>query len=213
MASSPNLIQRSDEWFATRAGKVTASCIYKVMARTKTGFGADRANYMAELVTERLTGVPASSFSNAAMQWGTDQEPNARMAYGERIGDMPVEIGFVPHPTIEMAGASPDGLVGFDGMVEIKCPNSATHIATLRGDGIDRKYLYQMQWQMACAERLWCDFVSYDPRLPDSMALHIQRVERDPELIVGLEVEVTKFLGEVDATVADLRARYMKEAA
>lgn len=205
--------QRTDEWFAARCGKVTASALHKVMARTKTGWGADRTNYHAQLVTERLTGRPAESYSNAAMQWGIDTEPQARAAYAIQRGDVPVEIGFIDHPRIEMTGASPDGLVGFDGMIEIKCPNTATHLATLDGAAIDRKYLYQMQWQMACAEREWCDFVSFDPRLPPAMQLHIQRVERDADLLTELESNVTEFLAEVAATVARLEARYMKEAA
>lgn len=205
--------QRTDEWFAARLGKVTASCIAKVMARTKTGYGADRGNYLAQLVTERLTGTPTDGFTNAAMQWGTDTEPQARAAYSFIVGSDVVETGFVPHPSIEMSGASPDGLIGDDGLVEIKCPNSATHIATLRGSGIDRKYLLQMQWQMACTGRAWCDFASFDPRLPLEMQLHVERVERDADLIAEIETEVTAFLAEVDAAVADLRARYMKEAA
>lgn len=205
--------QRTDEWFAARLGKVTASCIGKVMARTKTGYGADRGNYLAQLVTERLTGTPTDGFSNAAMQWGTDTEPQARAAYSFIVGSDVVEIGFVPHPTIAMSGASPDGLIADDGLVEIKCPNSATHITTLRGGGIDRKYLLQMQWQMACTERAWCDFASFDPRLPLEMQLHVERVDRDADLIAEIENEVTAFLAEVDATVADLRARYMREAA
>lgn len=205
--------QRTDDWFANRAGKVTASCIYKVMARTKTGYGADRANYMADLITERLTGACASGFTNAAMQWGIDTEPMAREAYALAVGDPPVEIGFVDHPAIAMSGASPDGLVGFDGLLEIKCPNSATHIATLRGASIDRKYLLQMQWQMACTERSWCDFVSFDPRLPEEMRLHVRRVEHDAALLSEIEGEVTKFLTEVDEAVSELRSIYMKEAA
>lgn len=205
--------QRTDEWFATRAGKVTASAIYKVMARTKSGWGADRTNYHAQLVTERLTGRPADSFSNAAMQWGTDTEPQARAAYAFHVDEAPIEVGFMDHPRIEWSGASPDGLVGLNGMIEIKCPNTATHIATLDGAEIDRKYLYQMQWQMACAERDWCDFVSFDPRLPASMQLHIRRVERDDALLAELETNVTEFLAEVAETVARLEARYMKEAA
>lgn len=206
--------QRSPEWFATRCGKVTASCIYKVMARTKSGYGADRANYHAQLVTERLTGTVAESYSNAAMAWGTDTEPMARDAYSERALCVVEEIAFIAHPTIPMAGASPDGLIGKVGLVEIKCPNSATHIATLRGDGIDRKYLLQMQWQLACTDREWCDFVSFDPRLPLPMQLHIERVQRDDTLIGEIEAEVRKFLGEVDEAVADLTGRYlMKEAA
>lgn len=206
--------QRSPEWFSERAGKVTASCLHKVMARTKGGYGADRANYHAQLVTERLTGVPAESYSNAAMQWGTDTEPQARAAYAMETGIVPVEVGFVRHPAIEQSGASPDGLVGERGMVEIKCPSSATHIATLTGAGIDRKYLYQMQWQMACAERDWCDFASFDPRLPHELQLHHERVHRDEALIEEIEGEVTVFLAELNEAVADLRARYMeKEAA
>lgn len=205
--------QRTDEWFAARCGKVTASALYKVMARTKSGWGADRTNYHAQLVTERLTGRPADSYSNAAMQWGIETEAQARAAYALHRDDMPVEIGFLDHPLIEWSGASPDGLVGLSGMVEIKCPNTATHIATLDGAEIDRKYLYQMQWQMACAEREWCDFVSFDPRLPAAMQLHIRRVERDDELLLELESSVETFLAEVAATVARLEARYMKEAA
>ena len=204
--------QRTDDWFAARAGRVTASSLYKVMARTKTGYGADRANYHAQLVAERLTGRPADSFSNAAMQWGVDQEANAREAYSALIGDSVAEIGFVNHPAIEWTGASPDGLVGFDGLVEIKCPNTATHIATLDGAGIDRKYMLQMQWQMACTERDWCDFVSFDPRMPVDMQLHVRRVERDTELLSEIESEVTKFLAEVAETVENLTTRYRKAA-
>lgn len=205
--------QRTDDWFSDRLGKVTASAVYKVMARTKTGYGADRANYAAQLVTERLTGTKADSFTNAAMQWGIDTEAQARAAYEFHLGYTVSETGFHPHPTIEMFGASPDGLCGDAGLVEIKCPSSATHIATLMGDGIDRKYMLQMQTQMACTGRDWCDFVSFDPRLPLEMALHVRRVQRDDALIAEIENEVTTFLAEVAATVAALEARYMKEAA
>jgi putative phage-type endonuclease len=206
--------QRTPEWFSERAGKVTASCIYKVMAKTKTGYGADRANYMAQLVAERLTGLPAETFSNAAMQWGTDTEPQARAMYELHTGNAVVETGFHRHPTIADSGASPDGLVGDNGLVEIKCPNTATHITTLRGGGIDRKYILQMHWQMVCTMRDWCDFASFDPRLPTELQLHIERVDLDPELADEIEGEVRKFLAELDETVADLTARYMeKEAA
>ena len=201
--------QRSHEWHMERLGKVTASCIYKVMAKTKTGPGADRANYHAQLVTERLTGRPTEGFSNAAMQWGTDTEPQARAMYSLETAGPVVECGFLSHPSIPMSGASPDGLVGDDGLVELKCPNSATHITTLTGAPIDRKYLLQMQWQMACAEREWCDFASFDPRLPAAMQLHIRRVERDDDLLIEIESEVAKFLAEVGATVAELENRYL----
>lgn len=205
--------QRSDEWFTARLGKVTASCIYKVMARTKTGFGADRANYAAQLVSERLTGSKADSFSNSAMAWGTDTEPMAREAYAHSIGEAPVEIGFIDHPHIPMSGASPDGLVGFDGMLEVKCPQPATHLATLDGAGIDRKYVLQMQWQMACAERDWCDFASFDPRWPEPMRLHVRRVPRDEALIAEIEAEVTAFLAEVEMTTAGMFERYLQREA
>lgn len=206
------LEQRSDAWFMERAGKVTASAIYKVMARTKTGYGADRANYHAQLVAERLTGRAAESFTNAAMQWGTDTEPQARAMYSLVTGLDVQETGFHAHPAIAMSGASPDGLVGETGLVEIKCPNTATHIATLTGGGIDRKYLLQMQWQMACTGRDWCDFASFDPRLPDEMQLHVRRVERDAALLAEIEGEVTAFLAEVSATVEQLSNEYRKAA-
>ena len=204
--------QRTDSWFAARAGKVTASAIYKVMARTKTGWGADRANYMAQLVSERLTGRPADSFSNSAMQWGIDTEPQARAMYELETGQGVVECGFFDHPEIAMSGASPDGLIGEKGLIEIKCPNTATHIATLRGAEIEGNYIKQMQWQMACTGTEWCDFVSFDPRLPDEMQMHIRRIERDDEMLREIGEHVTEFLAEVDATIADLTTRYRKAA-
>jgi putative phage-type endonuclease len=205
-------LQRTETWFADRCGKATASAIYKIMARTKSGYGADRANYHAQLVTERLTGTVAESYSNAAMAWGVETEAQARAAYEFTQGVGVMETGFIAHPSIAWAGASPDGLIGDDGCLEIKCPNSATHIATLTGANIDRKYVLQVHFQMMCTERLWCDFVSFDPRLPLEMQLHVERVQRDPELTTEIESEVSKFLAEVDETVATLRARYMKEA-
>lgn len=206
------IVQGSPEWFALRVGRVTASRVADVIARTKTGYGASRANYMAELIAERLTGVTAPSFTNAAMQWGTDTEPYARQAYAEHRGVEVFECGFVSHPEIAMTGASPDGLVGEDGLVEIKCPNTATHLDSLLGEDIASKYLTQMQWQMACTGRAWCDFVSFDPRMPEPMRLHVRRVERDLSAIVGLESEVAGFLAELDAKVSELRRRYVKEA-
>jgi len=205
--------QRSDEWFAHRLGRVTASRIADVMAQTKTGPGAARKNYMADLVAERLTGTAREGFTNAAMQWGTDVEPQARAAY-EFMTDASVsEVGFIDHPSLDMAGSSPDGIIGDDGMVEIKCPNTATHIDTLLTGKIDGKYQKQMQFQMACAGRLWCDFVSFDPRLPPEMQLWVCRVERDAGAVVEIEKAVSDFLADLDKTVLDLRARYMQEAA
>ena len=157
--------QRSDAWFAARLGKATASRISDIMARTKTGYSASRANYMAQLVVERLTNRKEESYTNAAMQWGTETEPLARSAYEVAKDVLVQEVGFIDHPEINMSGASPDGLVGDDGMVEIKCPGTATHIETLLNDTVDGKYQYQMLWQMRCAGRKWCDFVSFDPTL------------------------------------------------
>lgn len=200
--------QGSDAWMRCRLGKVTASRVSDVIARTKTGWGASRANYMAQLVAERLTGRVAESYSNAAMQWGTEQEPNARAAY-EFMRDADVElIGFVDHPRIDMSGASPDGLIGEDGLVEIKCPNTATHIDTLLAGKIADKYVVQMQWQMACTGRQWCDHVSYDPRMPESMQLWVQRIERDDQRIAQLEADVEVFLEELENKVLALRDKY-----
>ncbi len=208
------IIQGSDEWKALRCGKVTASRVADVIAKTKSGWGASRFNYAAELIAERLTGVAAEAFTNAAMQWGTDQEPSARMAY-EFMQDVTVEqIAFVAHPSIADAGASPDGLVGESGLVEIKCPNTATHIDTLIKQEIPAKYITQMMWQMACTGRKWCDFVSYDPRLPESMQLFVKRIDRDDKLIAELESEVSIFLDtEVSTKVGALRQLYEQEAA
>ena len=142
--------QRTDEWFAARCGKVTASRIADLTAKTKSGYAASRANYMAQLLTERLTGEVAESFSSSAMQWGTDIEPRARATYALLTGNSVKETGFVLHPAIANAGASPDGLVGEDGLIEIKCPNTATHLDALRTEKIPGKYQKQMLWQMAC---------------------------------------------------------------
>lgn len=205
------IVQGSPEWHAVRLGKVTASRIADVCAKTKTGYGASRKNYMAELVAERLTGERAEGYMNAAMQWGTDQEPDARIAY-EFYRDATVEqIGFAPHPTIADTGASPDGLIRADGLVEIKCPSTATHIETLLGGTVPEKYVLQMQWQMACTGRQWCDFVSYDPRLPESMRLFVERVKRDDEQIAAVEKEVIDFLNELRLTVHRLRSKYEPE--
>jgi putative phage-type endonuclease len=200
--------QRTAEWFAARVGKVTASRIADVCARTKTGWGASRKNYMAELVAERLTGQRTEGFTNAAMQWGTDTEPEARISYEFYRDATVAETGFVPHPSIAETGASPDGLIGVDGLVEIKCPNTATHLETLLGGTMPEKYFLQVQWQMACTGRQWCDFASYDPRLPESMRLFVDRVKRDDTAIAAIEKDVTEFLAELRRTVDHLRSKY-----
>jgi len=205
--------QRTDEWLQARLGKCTASRIADVMAKTQSGPGAARKNYAAELIAERLTGTPTEKFQNAAMAWGAEKEPEARAAY-EFMTDATVEeVGFIDHPQIEMSGASPDGLVWQVGMVEIKCPNTATHIDTLLAGKVPDKYIKQMLWQMDCTGREWCDFVSYDPRLPAEMQLWVHRVERDDEAIAEIRREVEDFLAEVSETVERLESMYRSEAA
>ena len=195
--------QRTEEWFAARCGKVTASRVADVIAKTKTGYSASRANYLADLVVERLTGKPAATFSNAAMEWGTEQEPNARAAYSAKTGILVEEVGFIDHPTVAMSGASPDGFAE-EGLVEIKCPNTATHLEYILDGKSPQKYVTQMQWQMACTGRPFCDFASYDPRLPERLQLLVVRVPRDDEYIAMLEAEVTKFLAELDDKINQL---------
>jgi putative phage-type endonuclease len=192
-----NVEQRSDEWFKIRCGKVTASRVSDVIAKTKSGWGASRANYMAQLIAERLTGEVADSYSNSAMQWGTDHEDEARMAYEFYENEGVQEIGFVQHQNLE-SGASPDGLVGDDGLTEIKCPNTATHIQTLLDQKIPKKYETQMLWQLECTGRKWCDFVSFDPRMPEDLKLFVKRFERDDERLDEIRTMVADFIGELE---------------
>ena len=203
--------QGSPQWFADRLGKVTASRVADVIAKTKSGASTSRENYCVELALERLTGNRQESFSNDAMKWGTETEPLARAAYEARTGALVDEVGMVLHPTIELTGASPDGLIDGDGLLEIKCPKSATHASTLLSGKPDGKYITQMMWQMACTGRQWCDFVSFDPRFPADLQLLIKRIPRDDAKIAEIEAEVIKFLAEVDETVNKLLN--MKEAA
>jgi putative phage-type endonuclease len=200
--------QRTEEWFAARLGKVTASRVADVIAKTKSGYSTSRANYMAELVCERLTGKKGDSYSNSAMVWGTNTEPLARAAYEARTGFLVEEVGFVSHPSIDQSGCSPDGFVEAEALIEIKCPMSNQHIESLLAKEAPSKYVPQMQWQMACTDRKWCDFVSFDPRLPENMQLLIVRVMRDQGMIVELEREVEKFLFELDQKVTRLKAQY-----
>jgi len=199
--------QRTEEWFEARMGCVTASRTADVMAQTKSGYSASRANYMAELICEKLTGERQGGFSSAAMQWGTETEPQARMAYEIMTGATVVETGFVPHPEIAGFGASPDGLIGDDGLIEIKCPNTATHIETLLSDKVPGKYITQMHVQMLCAGRKWCDFVSFDPRLPVDMQMFVRRVEFDEKLAKTIVEEVQKFIAEMETKIEQLKAR------
>ena len=193
--------QGTQEWMQARCGKVTGSRIADVIAKTKSGYSASRDNYMAQLVCERLTGQVAEGFTNAAMTWGTEQESFARAAYEAKTNELVEQVGFIEHPLIHNTGASPDGLVGLFGLVEIKSPQTNTHLETLLSAKVPTKYIPQMQWQMRVCDRQWCDFVSFDPRLPDKLQLFIQRVDFDAEYVAMLEKEVTQFLIELDEKV------------
>lgn len=192
------MLQRSDEWFAARLGKVTASRINDVMACLKNGDeAATRRNYKTQLLVERLTGKPSESYTNQSMQWGIDNEEQARLTYGFMTGVDIEEVGFIDHPSIGMTGASPDGLVGTDGLIEIKCPNTSTHIEYIQNVLVPSEYVNQMQWQLECTGRKWCDFVSYDPRLPVKLQLFIIRYEYDAPLSAHLISGVSEFLKEL----------------
>lgn len=193
--------QRTEEWYNIRLGRVTASRVSDVLAQTRTGPSTSRKNYMMELMVERMTNRKQESYTNTYMQHGIDNEPIARAAYEKVIDGLVHEIGFVMHPVIPMFGCSPDGFVGDDGLCEIKCPNTAQHVDAIL-NGFPSRYQAQVQAQMACTERLWCDFVSYDPRMPDDMQMVRIRVKRDNQYIESMESEVEGFLGELDELVA-----------
>ena len=197
--------QRSDDWYAARCGKATASRFRDAMATLKNGDPAQAAkDYLTELVVERLTQMPTSRYTTAAMQWGTEQEAPARAAYERRTGVQVEETGFVAHDTL-LAGCSPDGLADWDGLIEIKCPfNSGVHIETLLG-GMPKEHVAQVQGQLWITGRQWCDFVSFDPRMPEPLQLHIQRIPRDAAFIADLESRIASFLAEVGAKVEALR--------
>jgi putative phage-type endonuclease len=196
--------QGTDEWLRERAGKVTASALSNVMmAKTAAGY----QNYMAQLICERLTGEPVETFKSAAMEHGNETEPQARAFYEMETGNDVQEVGFVPHATLDGSGASPDGLVGDLGLVEIKCPQPAKHIKNLMGGAIDKSYALQMQWQMECTGRDWCDFVSFNPTFPPHLQLHITRVERDAEVVESIKAAVATFIAEMETKMRALESR------
>src|SRR6056300_781415 len=200
--------QRSEEWFSARLGKVTASNLANVTATTRSGESAYRRNYRLQLVTERLTGQRTEVFINQAMQHGIDTEDEARDHYVFKHADVE-EVGFIDHPTIDMAGASPDGLVGDDGLIEIKCRQPHNHTETLISRQIPDNYKLQMFWQMACygGKRKWCDYVSYCPSFPDELKMVVIRLEWDDKQIKLLEDEVIKFLTEVEDTIKFIKEK------
>ena len=198
---SDQIIQGTPEWLALRAGKVTASRVADILAKTKTGVSASRGNYLIQLAIERATGQIEPSFTNEAMQWGIDNEAQARVAYEVQSGHFVDQVPFVDHPNIDGFGCSPDGLVGNVGLCEIKCPNSATHWSYIKANAPPNKYFIQMQAQMACTQTEWCDFISFDPRMPERSQLLIVRVERDNAYIAEMEEAVKQFLSEVQIEV------------
>ena len=199
--------QGTEEWAKERAGCATASRFSDVMAKIKVGEAVVRSKYRVQLVTERLTGIPVVTYQNAIMLRGIETEPEARMAYEAERGVIVEEVGFVRHPAIPSCGASPDGLVGDDGMVEIKCPESTTHLTWMEAGRLPPKHVAQIQGQMAVCGRQWVDFVSYDPRFPPGLQLFVVRVKRDEAYIKDLETEVRMFLAGVDAMVERLLKR------
>jgi putative phage-type endonuclease len=195
--------QRSEEWFQARLGLVTASRVADVLAKIKSGESASRRNYKIQLVSERLTGERQETYINQAMQDGIDREQFARDRYVQQFGEVE-EVGFVKHPTLE-AGASPDGMVGDDGIIEIKCPMGSTHTETLMTQDIPSKYVPQVQFQLLVTGRKWCDFVSYNPMFPEHLQVFVKRIEADPVYQKELELEVKQFLEEVDTIINKLK--------
>lgn len=202
--------QRSAEWYSQRLGHLTASRMGDMLAKTKTGPAASRANLLAQLVCERLTGKPTEQFESADMRRGTELEPLARDKYEAVSGSIVMPAEFVRHPTIPFFGASPDGYADDDGLVEIKCINAANHIAILKGGSIE-KYVPQVQTQMLCAERKWVDLSFWHPDFPDHLQLKIVRVAADERYQQFITAEAERFLAEVAVEVRALQA--LKEAA
>lgn len=198
--------QQSLEWWAARLGKVTASRICDVMARTKKGYGAARGHYLAEKVAERLTGKNKDRKRVASLEERLDREPDARAAYEWETDSQVALVGFIDHPRIPNSGASPDGLIAMNGGMEIKCLDDAAFIELITAGAIDQDYVYQCQFGMACTDREWWDFVAFNPNMPEELKLYVQRVERDDQLIAQIETNVIEFLEEVDQKVAQVRA-------
>lgn len=204
--------QRSDDWFAARRGLVTASRVKDVAKKQKNGsFYATRETYKNQLIAEILTGVSISIPVSAPMQHGIDTEDEAAKVYADLGWDEVTEAPFVVHPTISRAGASPDRYVGDKGIMEIKCPNTTTHVLTLRENDMPEDHMYQVQWQMACTGREFCDFMSYDPRLPEKYRVFLKRIPRNASMISDLEAIVKTFLEEIDAEIKSLEAKSFRD--
>ena len=200
--------QRTEEWLKARCGSLGASQLNEALATTKSGWGASRENLKNRIIAERLTGIVEPSFVSKPMLRGIEMEDAARKAYEAHTGVFVDEMGIAYHPVLKHTHASPDGLVGDDGLIEIKCPNTTTHIETLKAKKAPSKYINQMMWQMRCTDRQWCDFVSFDPRLPSHLQLFIVRVERDDAVIAELEAKVAEFLTEVEKEIERLNEEF-----
>lgn len=199
-----DLKQGTDEWKKSRLGHVSASQLASVMAKGKSGEAVVRKNYKMQLVAERMTMQIQPSYSNAAMEWGVQQEPFARMAYEVSHETFVDQTGFWKHSDILWLGCSPDGLVDSDGLVEIKCPNTTTHIDNLLAKQVPSEYVKQVQGQLWVMGREWVDFISFDPRMPQHKQLMVVRAYRDDQLIAEMEKEVHKFLTEVEEIIEKL---------
>ena len=204
-----NLLQRHDEWLSDRFGKITASRVKDISAKPRKGKALN--SIMLNLLKERLTGEVTDFYINEAMQWGIDQEPNAIASYENITGEFVVGCGLINHPTISMSGASPDGLIGKDGLLEAKCPNTETHLNTILTQQVPDEYLPQITWQMACTGRKWCDFVSYDPRLPEQLQTVIIRVTIDDVDIDSLENEVAACNAKLNEIIENLTNKTIGE--
>lgn len=200
-----NLEQGSDKWKQARLGHVTASNMAEVMSKGKgTGEAVGRYKYKVRLVAERLTMTAGEYYTNAAMQWGIEQEQFACIAYEAQKETFVDKIGFVLHPDIKWLGVSPDRIVGHEGLIEVKCPNTTTHLDYLFDNKVPTEYYKQIQCQLWVTGRQWCDFVSYDPRLPKRNQLLIVRTERDESLIKEMEAQTLQFLAEVETLIIKL---------
>lgn len=198
--------QGSAEWLQNRVGRVTASRVKDVMDFLKKGGpSAQRKNYMAEIIAETLTGIASEHYVSPYMQWGIETEREARAAYEIESGNIVDQTGLFVHDSMSRFAASPDGLVGTHGLFEAKCPQTTTHLAWLKDGGVPEDHLAQVWSQLACTGREWCDWVSFDPRLPEPLQLIIQRVHRDDAKIAEVEASVLAFLEEIVAEIEALR--------
>ena len=199
--------QNTAAWHENRLGKVTASRVFDIMPGKRGGYLAPRKKYMLELLAERITGVELDNFVSKAMQWGTDTESLARSAYEAWTGSIVTEVGFIEHPTIPSFGSSPDGLIGEDGGLELKCPTQTTHLEVMSTGAINPRYIYQMQTGMMCTGREYWDYVDYDPRMPEFAMYYCVRVKAVPLMFQQIEHEVRLFITELDAMEAKIRSK------